>query len=237
MVISGVATAVIIGATTLNYTFVGISILFALLLMRGGVLILAPVVDTLFGRKVRASSWVALGLCLVAVAIAFAEVGGYQMTLVAGLNIAAYLLGYCVRIPNMTYVAKSTDPAHNIRYFHEETLVAALALTGVPALWGLIGRGQHPGRAARGVHQLHGRPAGRPLAHDRGALRLPLPVRDRDLPELSREHLLHPAESLFQPTVGHRRVVRACRRSSAGNRRAAISLPGPASSSPPSSSS
>src|SRR5262249_51336622 len=45
MVISGVATAVIIGATTLNYTFVGISILFALLLMRGGVLILAPVVD------------------------------------------------------------------------------------------------------------------------------------------------------------------------------------------------
>ena len=51
MLISGVATAVIIGTTTLNYTFVGISILFALLLMRGGVLILAPVVDTLLGRS------------------------------------------------------------------------------------------------------------------------------------------------------------------------------------------
>ena len=51
MLISGVATAVIIGTTTLNYTFVGISILFALLLMRGGVLILAPVVDTLLGRQ------------------------------------------------------------------------------------------------------------------------------------------------------------------------------------------
>jgi protein-tyrosine-phosphatase len=150
MVISGVATAVIIGTTTLNYTFVGISILFALLLMRGGVLILAPVVDTLFGRRVHASSWVALGLCFVALAIAFAEVGGYQMTLVAGLNIAAYLLGYCVRIPNITYIAKSTDPAHNIRYFHEETLVAALALTGVPALWGLIGSGRIPAELREG---------------------------------------------------------------------------------------
>jgi protein-tyrosine-phosphatase len=150
MVISGVATAVIIGATTLNYTFVGISILFALLLMRGGVLILAPVVDTLFGRKVRPSSWVALGLCFVAVGCAFAEVGGYQMTLLAGLNIAAYLLGYCVRIPNMTYIAKSTDSARSIRYFHEETLVAALALTGVPALWALIGRGRIPAELREG---------------------------------------------------------------------------------------
>jgi hypothetical protein len=141
MLISGVATAVIIGTTTLNYTFVGISILFALLLMRGGVLILAPVVDTLLGRGVRAASWIALGLSFAALTIAFAEVGGYQMTLVAGLNIAAYLLGYCVRIPNMTGIAKSPDPAINARYFHEETLVAAMALTGVPALCLLIGDG------------------------------------------------------------------------------------------------
>jgi protein-tyrosine-phosphatase len=141
MLISGVATAVIIGTTTLNYTFVGISILFALLLMRGGVLILAPVVDTLLGRRVRAGSWIALGLSFAALTIAFAEVGGYQMTLVAGLNIAAYLLGYCVRIPNMTRIAKSSDRAINARYFHEETLVAAIALTGLPALCLLIGDG------------------------------------------------------------------------------------------------
>src|SRR5262249_36044107 len=134
MLLSGAATAVIIGTTTLNYTFVGISILFALLLMRGGVLILAPGVDTLPGRRVRASSWGALGLSFVALGIAFAEVGGYQMTLIAGLNIAAYLIGYCVRIPNMTQIAKSHDPTANIRYFTEETLVAALALTGLPAL-------------------------------------------------------------------------------------------------------
>jgi protein-tyrosine-phosphatase len=141
MLISGVTTAVIIGTTTLNYTFVGISILLALLLMRGGVLIIAPVVDTLLGRRVRAGSWIALGLSFAALTIAFAEVGGYQMTLVAGLNIAAYLLGYCVRIPNMTGIAKSPDRAINARYFHEETLVAAMALTGVPALCLLMGDG------------------------------------------------------------------------------------------------
>jgi protein-tyrosine-phosphatase len=115
--------------------------LFALLVMRGGVLILAPIVDTLLGRRVRAGSWIALGLSLAALAIAFAEVGGYQMTLVAGLNIAAYLLGYFVRIPNMTGIAKSTDRAINARYFHEETLVAAIALTGMPALCLLLGDG------------------------------------------------------------------------------------------------
>jgi protein-tyrosine-phosphatase len=141
MLLSGMATAVIIGSTTLNYTFVGISILFALLLMRGGVLILAPVVDTLLGRKVRTSSWIALGLSFAALTIAFADVSGYQMTLIAALNTAAYLLGYCIRIPNMTAIAKSADPAINARYFHEETLVAAIALTGVPALCLLIGDG------------------------------------------------------------------------------------------------
>ncbi len=140
--ISGVATAVIIASTTLNYTFVGISILFALLLMRGGVLILAPFVDHLLGRRVNAASWVALGLSFLAIGIALAEVGGYQMTLIAGLNIAAYLLGYSIRIPIMTGIAKSSDPALNRRFFHEETLVAAVALTGVPALFALMGRGE-----------------------------------------------------------------------------------------------
>jgi hypothetical protein len=140
--ISGVATAVIIATTTLNYTFVGISVLFALLLMRGGVLILGPVVDTLLGRRVDAGSLVALALSFLALGIAFAEVDGYQMTVVAGLNIAAYLMGYAVRIPIMTGIAKSNDYAINRRYFHEETLVAALALTGLPAVFALIGRGE-----------------------------------------------------------------------------------------------
>jgi protein-tyrosine-phosphatase len=140
--VSGVATAVIIATTTLNYTFVGISILFALLLMRGGVLIIGPVVDALMGRRVDASSWIALGLSFLALGLAFAEVGGYHMTLLAALNIAAYLVGYSFRIPSMTRLAKSDEPALNHRYFHEETWVAAFALSAVPAAIALFGRGK-----------------------------------------------------------------------------------------------
>src|SRR5262249_38773183 len=137
-------TAIIIATTTLNYTFVGISILLALLLMRGGVLILAPVVDTLLGRRVGAASWAALILSFLAIGVAFSEVGGYQITLASGLNIAAYVAGYLCRIPTMTLVAKSEDPESNRRYFHEEAVVAAVALVAIPGLLALIGLGEIP---------------------------------------------------------------------------------------------
>ncbi|HEX2062605.1 MAG TPA: hypothetical protein VHK90_17830, partial [Thermoanaerobaculia bacterium] len=76
---SGIATAAIIATTTLAFSFDGISILLALLLMRGGVLIIAPVVDALSGRRVRWFSRVALGLSLTAIAIALADVESYAM--------------------------------------------------------------------------------------------------------------------------------------------------------------
>jgi protein-tyrosine-phosphatase len=148
--ISGLATAVIIATTTLNYTSTGISILLALLLMRGGVLSLAPVVDAAFGRRVRASSWVALGLSFLAICLALSDVNGYQMTWPAALTIAAYLFGYVVRISLMTRVAKSTDPTVNRRFFFEEMAVAAIALTTVPALVAAFGRGEIAGQLRDG---------------------------------------------------------------------------------------
>ena len=42
--------AVIVGTTTLNFTFPGVSILLMLLLMRAGTLTMPPVVDRLRGR-------------------------------------------------------------------------------------------------------------------------------------------------------------------------------------------
>ena len=149
-VASGLATAVIIATTTLNYTSVGISILLALLLMRGGVLSLAPAVDVAFGRRVGSSSWVALGLCLAAVCLALSDVNGYRMTWSAGLIIAAYLAGYVVRISLMTGAAKSTDPAVNRRFYFEEMAVAAVALTAVPALVAVLGRGEIAGQLRDG---------------------------------------------------------------------------------------
>ena len=141
-VCSGVATAVIIATTTLNYTFHGVSILLALLLMRGGVLILGPVVDRLFGRKVDLYAWQALACCLVAIVVALSEVGGYTLTVAAVANIAGYLAGYAIRLSIMTSLAKSDDPEINLRYFVQETLVAAFALTSIPALLAVFAPGE-----------------------------------------------------------------------------------------------
>jgi protein-tyrosine-phosphatase len=139
--LSGVATAVIIGTTTLNYTFAGISILLALLLMRGGVLVIAPVVDLSTGRRVSAFSWVAMALSLAAVALALSNVASYQMTLVAALNIAAYLGGYVIRLNVMSRLAKDSDPDVNRRYFFEETYIAAIALCVMPVLAAVLAPG------------------------------------------------------------------------------------------------
>lgn len=45
-VLAALFMAVVIGTTTVNFTYIGASILFMLLLMRAGVLILSPIVDT-----------------------------------------------------------------------------------------------------------------------------------------------------------------------------------------------
>lgn len=70
LLISGAGTALIIASTTLAYTFAGVSVILALLLMRGGVLIIAPTVDALLRRNVRWFSWAALIVSLSAVGVA-----------------------------------------------------------------------------------------------------------------------------------------------------------------------
>lgn len=141
VVLSGIGTAIIIGTTTLSFTFTGVSILFALLLMRGGVLIMAPSVDVLFRRRVRWFSWVALGITLPAMAIALFDVNNYRLTAVTALTIGAYLSGYLLRLPCLTRLAKQDDTEITRRYFVEESLVAVLFLVAIPAAMALIGRG------------------------------------------------------------------------------------------------
>lgn len=139
--IAGVSFAVIIWTTTIAYSFPGISIVLALLLMRGGVLALAPIVDRLSHRRVHWDAWTALALSFLALGIAFSEVGSYQFTLAAALNLAAYLAGYAFRLRQMASEAKSEDAAVNRRFFVEENMVAMSALVGVPALLALLGPG------------------------------------------------------------------------------------------------
>ncbi len=139
--ISGLGFATIIIATTLAYSFSGVSILFALILMRSGVLIMSPLIDRVFQRRVRWFSWAGLLLSLAAVLIAFTGVSGYQLSLAALLNLAAYLTGYALRLPCMTQVAKTGQKEAALGYFVEEQLVAMPALVLAPALFSLLGHG------------------------------------------------------------------------------------------------
>ncbi len=137
--LSGIATAAVIATTTLAYTFDGISIVFMMLLMRGGVLVLAPVVDALSGRPIRWYSAVGLVLGIDALLVPFLQEsgGGVALTWVAILDLAIYLAAYFVRLRFMSKLAKSDDASVRTRYFVEEQMVGTPFLLLVLALLAL----------------------------------------------------------------------------------------------------
>lgn len=137
--LSGLCTALIIGTTTLAYTFEGISIVLAMLLMRGGLLIMAPVVDAISRRRVRWYSWAALSCAMLALLVGLFDTTNYSISFLAALDVAVYLAAYFFRLRFMSRLAKSSAPDTNRRYFVEEQMVAApilLALLGAVALLG-----------------------------------------------------------------------------------------------------
>jgi protein-tyrosine-phosphatase len=140
--VSAFWTAIIIGTTTLNFTFKGVSILLVLLLMRGGILILSPIVDKLRRREVAWYSWAALAVSLAAVWVALADVDNYRLTWLAALSLAAYLAGYFGRFEIMSRHAKSHDEPRNRRYFIEEHAAATPILVALLALAALVGHGE-----------------------------------------------------------------------------------------------
>ncbi len=135
--LSGLGTAVIIATTTLAYTFHGISIVFALLLMRGGVLIMAPIVDAVFRRRVEFNSWLGLALSLTALSLLLADQDGNSLSLAAVVNLAAYYLGYAIRLQCITATVKSKQPAARHGYFAEEQMISMplLLLAGAALTW------------------------------------------------------------------------------------------------------
>ncbi|CAM4375481.1 MULTISPECIES: hypothetical protein [Myxococcus] len=137
--LSGLCSAAIIGTTTLAYTLPGASIVFMMLLMRGGVLVLAPLVDVLSGRRVRWPSWVALGLSFSAVAVAAGSSVSPTLTLLATVDVGVYLAAYFFRLRAMSQLAKSGEREVSIRYFVEEQMVATPVLVGTLAVLALIG--------------------------------------------------------------------------------------------------
>lgn len=124
--LSGLGSAAVIVTTTLTYTFHGISIVFMVLLMKGGVLVLAPLVDLVSGRHVRWFSWTGLLLSLAALFVTFS--GELSLSVPAMIDVAVYLAAYFVRLRFMSKLGKTPVRAERLRYFVEEHMVAAPAL-------------------------------------------------------------------------------------------------------------
>jgi hypothetical protein len=139
--LSGLGTAIIIATTTLAYSFKDVPLVLAIVLLRAGVLTLAPLVDLACRRRVRWFSWGALVMSLAALAVVAVSFGRYAVGAGAAINLAAYCAGYAVRLPCMTRTAKSEDLAHTRRYFVEEMVVAMAAMLSVAGLLALIGLG------------------------------------------------------------------------------------------------
>ncbi|WP_310532966.1 hypothetical protein [Novosphingobium sp.] len=122
--LSGFGTSLVLFTVPLSYTFQGVSIPFIQLIMRGDILIIAPLVDIAFGRRVSWFSWTALAMVFLALVIALTDRGGLKLPPLAILTVVLYTLGYFVRLAVMTRIAKNGDEAMVRRYFVEEKMVA-----------------------------------------------------------------------------------------------------------------
>jgi drug/metabolite transporter (DMT)-like permease len=122
--LSGVGTALILFTVPLSFTIPNVSIPFMQLLMRGDVLVIAPLLDLIFGRKVHWWSWLALVMVLGALALTLFDRGGFNLPPIAILTIVLYTLGYFLRLAVMNKISKTGDPASVRRYFVEEKIIA-----------------------------------------------------------------------------------------------------------------
>ena len=109
--ISGIGTAFILFTVPLSFTIQDVSIPFMQLLMRGDILVIAPMVDFMFRRKVRWWSWTALVMVLVAMSITLVDRGGLKLPPIAIATIVLYTLGYFIRLGVMTKTAKNGEAA------------------------------------------------------------------------------------------------------------------------------
>lgn len=122
--LSSVGTALVLFTVPLSFTIPDVSIPFMQLLMRGDILLIAPLLDLAFGRRVRWWSWMALVMVLAALALTLLDRGGFKLPPLAILVVVLYTFGYFLRLAVMNRISKNGDPATVRRYFVEEKVVA-----------------------------------------------------------------------------------------------------------------
>ncbi|MDQ2920554.1 MAG: hypothetical protein M3R52_02905 [Acidobacteriota bacterium] len=139
--LSGVCMATIMGTTTLAFTFGGLSIVLVLVLLRGGTLIIAPMVDDIVGRRVRWFSWAAMFISLLAVFVVLSDAANYKLTIAVIIDVAAYLAAYFFKLQFMSRLAKSDEESATLRYFVEEQMVASPLLVLALVVMAFVGAG------------------------------------------------------------------------------------------------
>jgi hypothetical protein len=144
-VLSGIGAALLLFTVPLSFTFKGVSIPFMQLLMRGDVLLIAPLVDLLFGRRVRFFSWIALALVAAGLMLTISARGGLYLPPLAIVTVVLYTVGYFVRLAVMTKTAKRDDAQSTRGYFVEEKLVAIPSAVLALALLSVSGVGSQKG--------------------------------------------------------------------------------------------
>jgi drug/metabolite transporter (DMT)-like permease len=147
---SGIGTALLLFTVPLSFTFQGVSIPYMQLLMRGDVLIIAPLVDILAGRKVRWYSWAALLLVAIGLWLTIRARGGLHLPALAIVTVVLYTVGYFVRLAVMTRIAKTGDPDTVKRYFVEEKIVAIPLAVFILALLSSVNFGTQSGQLGFG---------------------------------------------------------------------------------------
>jgi protein-tyrosine-phosphatase len=138
---SGVCLATIMATTTLAFTFGGLSIVLVLVLLRGGTLVIGPIVDRIVGRRVRWFSWAAMFVSLAAVLVVLSDASSYTLTVAALIDVAAYLAAYFFKLQFMSRLAKTEERAATLRYFVEEQMVASPLLVIVLIVLAFVGEG------------------------------------------------------------------------------------------------
>ncbi|MEO0410563.1 MAG: hypothetical protein AAF221_01815 [Pseudomonadota bacterium] len=133
---SGISAGFIALATAMAFSFDGVGILTALLFMRGGVLILSPLIDGVLGRSVTTASWAALILSLAAVLFAVAGLSTLTFSPLMVATLVVYLAGYGVRLTLMTRGAKTPSAGLRAAYLSQELVWTATVLAAASlALW------------------------------------------------------------------------------------------------------
>ena len=122
--ISGIGSAMMLGAIPMSVSIPSVSIPIMLLILRGGMLAIAPLVDLAHRRRIH--WWSGVALVAVAGALTLALRGNRDVALspLAVLTVLLYNVGFLLRLVMMTRVAKRGSDAQTRNYFVEEKLVA-----------------------------------------------------------------------------------------------------------------